>query len=220
MERPNLNEEAIYPNCLMTKMGKEYMGTVKTSETGKTCRSWSTFSDLQWLPDVMRKHLPRTINPTQNVFFKKLFMNYRPKDALNYCRNPGSGERPWCFVSDFPSTEWEYCDIPLCNELGKFLGLEIQTPVPMECKLTKWGGEYLGNKNVTGSGEPCLPWLSRVSSEREYDTHLPSFSDSLDSRHNFCRNPDSSPDGGPPDVGKIPRAGACNSRNKRPNRNS
>ncbi|CAG0900940.1 unnamed protein product [Darwinula stevensoni] len=62
--------------------------------------------------------------------------------------------------------------------------------VPMECKLTHYGGEYLGKKTVSRSGNPCLPWLSRVSSDNQYDNVLPAFSDSLDSRHNFCRNPD------------------------------
>ncbi|CAG0901101.1 unnamed protein product [Darwinula stevensoni] len=61
--------------------------------------------------------------------------------------------------------------------------------VPMECKLTHYGGEYLGKKNVSRSRNPCLPWLSRVSSDNQYDNVLPAFSDSLDSRHNFCRNP-------------------------------
>ncbi|CAG0897431.1 unnamed protein product, partial [Darwinula stevensoni] len=170
---------AVYPNCRMTKMGREYMGNVKTSETGKPCMRWGEFRDMKRFPDVMVKHFPLSVDPKQIIPFFQLFINKEFLDALNYCRNPGSGERPWCFVSKNPSIEWEYCDIPFCDDL-----------VPMECKLTHYGGEYLGKKNVSRSGKPCLPWLSRVSSGSQYDDVLPAFSDSLDSRHNFCRNPD------------------------------
>ena len=33
----------------------------------------------------------------------------------NYCRNPGSTARPWCYTVD-KNKRWEYCDVPLCSK--------------------------------------------------------------------------------------------------------
>lgn len=33
----------------------------------------------------------------------------------NYCRNPDSSERPWCYTTD-PRREREYCRIRLCSK--------------------------------------------------------------------------------------------------------
>lgn len=32
----------------------------------------------------------------------------------NYCRNPDSSERPWCYTTD-PQVEREFCDLPSCG---------------------------------------------------------------------------------------------------------
>jgi hypothetical protein len=63
------------------------------SQNGDFCQTWSshgiTNSDL--FPDV-------SVNA-----------------ASNYCRNPdGKPNGVWCFTGDTDS-EWEYCDVPLCE---------------------------------------------------------------------------------------------------------
>ncbi|CAG0891572.1 unnamed protein product [Darwinula stevensoni] len=62
---------------------------------------------------------------------------------------------------------------------------------PAECKQTNSGREYLGLKNVTLTGKKCQPWLSQTPNQHLTILHLPVFPDSgMDSRHNYCRNPD------------------------------
>ncbi|CAG0886275.1 unnamed protein product [Darwinula stevensoni] len=173
----NAGNEAIYPNCRKTEKGKEYMGIINISETGKRCMRWDAFLNIETYPDIMVNHLPLTVD-SKVLTFEYLFINSDPYQQFDYCRNTGSGERPWCFVSKEPSIEWEYCDIPFCDDL-----------VPLECKLTIKGGEYVGKKNVTQSGKSCLPWLSRIPEDNRLDNFLFHLSDPIDSTHNFCRNP-------------------------------
>ncbi|CAG0900276.1 unnamed protein product [Darwinula stevensoni] len=145
----NHETKATYPDCRITKMGKEYMGTIRTSETGKKCMRWTDFEDLTEYPIFMMKALPLSSDTLRWNPFKDLFINRNPDAHVNFCRNPGWGDRPWCFVSKYPVIEWEYCDVHFCKNLA-----------PFECLLTSLGGEYIGKKNVSRSGDPCLPWLN------------------------------------------------------------
>ena len=46
-----------------------------------------------------------------------------PNDDLrgNRCRNPGGLEpQVWCYTTD-PNVEWDYCDIPTCPSMQKYL---------------------------------------------------------------------------------------------------
>ncbi|CAG0898652.1 unnamed protein product [Darwinula stevensoni] len=142
LPKTELNEkrgnEEIYPNCRKTKMGKEYMGIINTSETGKRCMEWDSFRYIETFPDIMVKHLPLTTDK------KKVTCNHRHLMAL---------------------------------------------AVPLECTVTGGGGEYLGRKNVTKSGKPCQPWLSRIPEDSKIDILLSKFPDPIDSTHNFCRSP-------------------------------
>ncbi|CAG0890885.1 unnamed protein product [Darwinula stevensoni] len=46
-------------------------------------------------------------------------------------------------------------------------------------------------KNVTRSGMKCQPWLSQPPNEHSNILTLSAFPDhGMDSRHNYCRNPD------------------------------
>ncbi|CAG0890884.1 unnamed protein product [Darwinula stevensoni] len=102
------------------------------------------------------------------------------RDHSNFCRNYGPRLRPWCLVTVEDAT-WEYCRIPLCRGPKE----------PAECQQTKHGREYSGLKNVTRSGKKCQPWLSQTPNEHSTILYLPAFPDpGLDSRHNYCRNPD------------------------------
>ena len=36
--------------------------------------------------------------------------------AVNYCRDPDTEGRPWCYTMD-PDTRWEFCAVPTCEGL-------------------------------------------------------------------------------------------------------
>ena len=51
-----------------------------------------------------------------------LFADPDVDEASNFCRNPHQEEtgrvRPWCLTVD-EDVEWEYCDVPQCDGIGK-----------------------------------------------------------------------------------------------------
>ena len=91
-----MRERSFCAECKLTEMGHEYMGTLNTTDSGKTCQAWSSNSP----------HIPATYQDTQ-------FPDGSRAAALNYCRNPDSEPSPWCYTTD-PNTRWEYCDVPFC----------------------------------------------------------------------------------------------------------
>ncbi|CAG0905074.1 unnamed protein product, partial [Darwinula stevensoni] len=159
-------QQHTYPECLVTKKGRDYVGTVKNTESGEKCLPWN---DLPY-------GIPDDFSPTET--YQSHFPNRDAWSHNNFCRNPSGRERPWCFVSD-AFLRWEYCDIPMCTRTE-----------PQECKVTQQGGEYTGKKNVTHSGFPCLPWgnLQPIRDLKDPSVRFPDF-DSLDEGFNFCRNP-------------------------------
>ena len=53
--------------------------------------------------------------------------------------------------------------------------LPIYSPFSIvpDCKLTEWGSEYMGKRNVTMDGKSCIPW---VITAKEVDlSSLPDF---------------------------------------------
>ncbi|CAG0900087.1 unnamed protein product [Darwinula stevensoni] len=157
-----------YPECKLTKKGREYIGRVNKTESGKECLRW----------DSQPNGKPDDFFP--NVTYDGHFTNLDAWSHKNYCRNPSGKERPWCFVSHQMGVQWEYCDIPMCTDTN-----------PPECKVTQQGGEYIGKKNVTHSGIPCLPWRNLKLENKIIERYLPGLPDvdEIDEIHNFCRNP-------------------------------
>ncbi|CAG0903019.1 unnamed protein product [Darwinula stevensoni] len=148
-----------YPECLLTLMGREYAGTERKTETGKTCLQW----DKQ--PHGITKDFKK------EMFYEDHFRFGNSSLHENFCRNPTLKERPWCFVE--PPDFWEFCDIPLCPNFTN----------RTECKWTKEGEEYAGSRNVTATGRPCLHW------EESAKMHWMSFPKGMRrENHNFCRN--------------------------------
>ncbi|CAG0895493.1 unnamed protein product, partial [Darwinula stevensoni] len=187
-------EVHLYPECRLTAKGKEYVGGMNVTESGRKCLFWrdypfgrpDDFSDIPLMirddPNFIERHSLDTKwisdppgMPAYDELYEGHFLNRDSGSHRNYCRNPSGRERPWCFVSD-PDIQWEYCNIPFCTDA-----------VAPECKVTRWGGEYMGTKNVTIQGWPCLPWRY----QEDIENLLLAFPDPdrVDEDHNFCRNP-------------------------------
>ncbi|CAG0888817.1 unnamed protein product [Darwinula stevensoni] len=113
----------------------------------------------------------------------------------NFCRNPDStGHGPWCFLRQSDNSfAWEYCNVPFCDRTGEQCVIHVSGNCisPLECKTSQKGKEYMGTKNITRSGHPCLLWMKRPSYNTHYDFYVKvnSFPDDLHPSHNFCRNP-------------------------------
>ncbi|CAG0893483.1 unnamed protein product [Darwinula stevensoni] len=155
-----------YPQCRLTDMGKEYMGTVNKTETGKDCLPWEPWP-----------YPPQKPSNHPYLGYNDHFLNGNPSDHKNYCRNPAFKERPWCYVSN-ATIQWEFCDIPFCDDR-----------TPPECKLTDCGGEYAGWMNKTNLGLSCQRWNTTHPHNPDIENGLQtSFSDyAFQDGHNFCR---------------------------------
>ena len=67
---------------------------------------------------------------------------------------------------------------------------------PTTCKVTQLGTEYVGTLNVTVSGRCCQPWTSSTPHAPFSGMANSDFPDgSKAAALNYCRNPDSSPNG-------------------------
>ncbi|XP_078684409.1 apolipoprotein(a)-like isoform X2 [Branchiostoma floridae x Branchiostoma belcheri] len=130
--------------------GATYRGQVSTTETGITCQRWDSQSPHQ--------HSMVASHPNSGL-------------EENYCRNPDSGDRPWCYTTD-PSNRWQYCSIPACY--------------PGDC-YTGDGAGYRGTMSVTSSGRQCQPWASQ--SPHAHD-RTPQNYPQAGLEQNYCRNPD------------------------------
>ncbi|XP_008936753.1 PREDICTED: hepatocyte growth factor-like protein, partial [Merops nubicus] len=145
----------------MTCNGEEYRGTVDHTESGTECQRW----DLQY----PHKH---PYHPDKS-----------PDKGLddNYCRNPDSSERPWCYTTD-PGREREYCRIRLCKKRPR------PHNITTGCFRGKGEG-YRGRVNVTVSGIPCQRWDAQSPHQHHF---VPEKYPCKDLQENYCRNPDGS----------------------------
>ncbi|CAG0906055.1 unnamed protein product, partial [Darwinula stevensoni] len=160
----------VEPECKLTEMGREYIGMVNVTKTGKQCLSWDS-------PELLAEIGFAASLPYEN----QLFSFRDPYTKMNFCRNPMSKEMPWCFVGD-GNLKWEYCSIPLCDR-----------PSAPECKESLSGSKYIGAKNWTVFGAPCLPWSPPIPKLKSSPFSEISSPDNVPDDHNNCRNPDSSP---------------------------
>ena len=85
--------------CKLTTAGQEYKGTEAVTKSGKQCQSWPH----SYIKD----------GDTNNRF-----PDAKAGDAENFCRNPNNRPLgPWCFTSLDAQKEWEYCNIPYCDDV-------------------------------------------------------------------------------------------------------
>ncbi|XP_056357528.1 hepatocyte growth factor-like protein isoform X4 [Oenanthe melanoleuca] len=145
----------------MTCNGEDYRGTVDHTESGTECQRW----DLQ--------------HPHKHPYHPNKYPDKGLDD--NYCRNPDSSERPWCYTTD-PGREREYCRIRVCKKRPR--------PVNITNGCFRGKGEgYRGRVNVTVSGIPCQRWDSQVPHKHHF---VPEKYPCKDLQENYCRNPDGS----------------------------
>ncbi|CAG0892200.1 unnamed protein product [Darwinula stevensoni] len=98
----------VYPECRKSERGKEYVGRRNETVTGKDCLRWDS------------KPYGKPNDFMATLLYDEHFFNEDPSSHENYCRNPSSKERSWCFISD-SKIEWEFCEIPLCEDHGKII---------------------------------------------------------------------------------------------------
>ncbi|XP_066304573.1 plasminogen-like [Branchiostoma lanceolatum] len=123
----------------------DYRGTVRVTETGKTCQRWDrqTPHNHNFRPDVLTD---------------------RGLDE-NFCRKPDGNNtyytdhRPWCYTTN-PSVRWEYCDITPCED-----GVTPTVPTTTVSTTTVstvpptpdyWTGSTLA-PNASECGVPSIP---------------------------------------------------------------
>nr|XP_022314627.1 plasminogen-like [Crassostrea virginica] len=82
--------------CLRTPQGLDYFGTNSRTSDNIECQRW----DKQ--------------EPNAHAFATE-FMGLSVSEHKNYCRNPDSRERPWCYTVN-STVPFQYCDIPYCPE--------------------------------------------------------------------------------------------------------
>ncbi|XP_066452939.1 hepatocyte growth factor-like protein isoform X2 [Eleutherodactylus coqui] len=151
-------EEAVCLNC----NGEDYRGSLDRTETGRECQRW----DLQY--------------PHTHAFNPEKYPDKHLDD--NYCRNPDSSEKPWCYTTD-PSVEKEYCNIVKCKK-QRLQGVTVIS----NCFAGKGEG-YRGKAAVTTSGIPCQRWDSQTPHTHRF---LPEKYPCKGLEENYCRNPDGS----------------------------
>lgn len=101
--------------CLRTDDGRQYLGTVSQTLSGRTCQRWDSqfphqhfYTEIEMFPDY-------SVNPDHDI-----------ADVSNYCRSPLAGSLykalPWCYVvtSNISNVEWEFCSIPRCKGSALF----------------------------------------------------------------------------------------------------
>ncbi|CAG0904427.1 unnamed protein product, partial [Darwinula stevensoni] len=166
------------PECKITQQGGEYIGRKNVSYSGFACKPWGE----EW----------RTTILGNGTFFIPAFPDYKEtEETHNFCRNPDGDGAPWCSIEN--DMNFEYCDIPFCEIQEVQVGPEGN--VYPECRLTEKGKEYVGTKDVTETGKPCLDWSSQpygmpwdfFNQKMHFSEHFLNLNPSI--HKNYCRNP-------------------------------
>nr|XP_055041447.1 apolipoprotein(a)-like isoform X4 [Misgurnus anguillicaudatus] len=153
------------PKCLGTKPptieptftcatgdGSSYRGSISVTKSEKTCQRWT--SNISKISSTLPEDYP--CSGLQR----------------NYCRNPDGKKMPWCYTTD-PKIEWEYCDVPVCEDKTE------------ECTNCK-GIEYRGKISTTENEYTCQRWDSQKPHKHGFN---PAYYFEQNLVENYCRNP-------------------------------
>ena len=192
-----LESECCYGQSLVYRKYVEFVGKSSVTLNGNHCidqgrETWNIINTWKFLRDFMTfwpfiifnlfrndfHALVRNWDSASHQSRKQMWLsakftlkrNYLSRQTNNnYCRSLRKGKKPGCYISP---NKWEYCDVPRCSET----------------LLDSTGIYYKGKRNHVGGenevpAESCLSW-NTTSELRLRNT-----------KHNFCRNPDSDPRG-------------------------
>ena len=134
------SEELVDNDCLGTPDGRNYVGTVNLTLSGKACQAWGSqtphihsYDDINYFP-------PNSVTVID--------------DANNYCRNleaPSFDAKPWCLTME-PTMEREYCDIPYCR------GTHTQTQTYTATRHTQTRSRERNSSNAQSSSAWKIHW--------------------------------------------------------------
>ncbi|XP_042278417.1 phosphoinositide-3-kinase-interacting protein 1 [Thunnus maccoyii] len=97
----------------MTSNGVEYRGEEHSSSSGLTCLNWTNCTrdyDVKIHPD-----------------------SQTGVGDHNYCRNPDSSERPWCYIAGPDGTiQRQFCSIDTCKEQTSTVAAKAESLIPTE----------------------------------------------------------------------------------------
>ncbi|XP_041643698.1 phosphoinositide-3-kinase-interacting protein 1 [Cheilinus undulatus] len=114
----------------MTSSGVDYRGEQQSSSSGLGCLNWANSTrdyDVNIYPD-----------PQTGV------------GDHNYCRNPDSSERPWCYIAGPDGTiQRQFCAIELCKEEASAAPAEAESPTG----TTPSTESFQPDKSKTSQGE-------------------------------------------------------------------
>ncbi|XP_006025057.1 hepatocyte growth factor-like protein isoform X1 [Alligator sinensis] len=150
-------EDAVCMSC----NGEDYQGFVDRTESGQECQRW----DQQ--------------HPHKHPYEPNKYPDKNLDD--NYCRNPDSSERPWCYTTDL-ARKREFCRIRKCKKHSRLMDITTS------CFKQKGEG-YRGKVNVTTTGIPCQRWDTQMPHQHHF---VPEKYECKDLQENYCRNPDGS----------------------------
>ena len=100
------------PECKLTALGREYMGTLSQTVSGKTCQFWTHETPHE---------------PSSAAQNDANYSDGSRAAAKNYCRNPDSVLLgPWCYTTD-PNVRWEACSVPYCGTSNGYATVSISS---------------------------------------------------------------------------------------------
>ena len=112
--------------CYHSEAGWEYKGDVDWTASNRRCKKWSDYG---------------------NYMDGEMYSDGSLDGAGNKCRNPerkaSIRSKPWCYTTD-PAVEWEYCNIPVCENKNQIFH-------DAESTLGYWPmGQYFGGADISG----------------------------------------------------------------------
>ena len=156
-----------------------YDGTVNTTVSGKSCHTWSEIGEIG--PNKYDR---------MNAKWKATYNGASLPDH-NFCRNPDSSERAWCYIKDATTDQvgageiastWEYCNVDAVEPID----VVAETPVAITCGR---GTKLEGNQCVAepvAAPEPKVVYVNRNNVRTTSGTIYDSATNTCEVHPNAC----------------------------------